>query len=106
MTRLRWWLRIVGALYVVDFVMKTFVKAPIRSVGRADVLDLAAAGDPAARLAVDTWVGFGLETGAVGLVLLIASRTPEIARPLVWVVIAIELLRGLAFDSYMLARGY
>ncbi len=49
MTRLRWWLRIVGALYVVDFVMKTFVKAPIRSVGRADVLDLAAAGDPAAR---------------------------------------------------------
>jgi hypothetical protein len=106
MTRLRWWLRIVGALYVLDFVMKSFVQAPIKSIGPADVLDRAAAGDPTARLVVDTWVGFGLETGAVGAVLLIASRRPELAKPLVWTVIAIELLRGLAFDSYMIARGY
>ena len=104
--KLTWWMRIVGAFYVLDFVMKSFVLAPIRSVGPQGTLEKAAAGDPVASFLVDTWVGFGLETGAIGAALLYASSRPELARALVWAVIAVEVLRGIAYDTYMIARGH
>ena len=106
MTKLKWWMRIVGAFYLLDFVMKTFILAPISSVGPKGALDKAASGDPMARFLVDTWVGFGLEAGAIGAALLIASRRPDLSRTLVWAVIGVELVRGIAYDIYMIARGY
>jgi hypothetical protein len=48
---------------------------------------------------VDTRVGFGLETGTIGIALPIASRSAQLARVLVWTVIASELTRGIAFDA-------
>lgn len=33
MTRLKWWMRIVGVFYLLQFVMMTFVRAPIRAFG-------------------------------------------------------------------------
>ena len=105
MKRLTWWLRIVGAFYLLQFVMMVFVQAPISAQGPAGALALAAAGDPLAHFLVDTWVTFGLEVGAIGLGLLLASRLPAQSKPLVWTVILIELARGIAADIYMLARG-
>lgn len=106
MKGLVWWLRIVGAFYVIQFFMIAFAKAPIRGFGPSGVLELEAGGDPAARFLVDTWTGFGLETLAIGAALLVASRFAHMARALVWTVIAIEFAKGILFDIYMLVRGY
>ena len=106
MQTLRWWLRIVGVFYVLQFVLNAIVHAPISTVGPKDALALASAGDPLARFLVDTWVTFGLEIGAIGVALVVASRRPEQAKVLVWTIIAIELARGIANDIYMIARGY
>jgi hypothetical protein len=106
MTKLRWWLRIVGAFYVLQFVMVALVRAPIRAQAPADTLARAAAGDPLANFLIDTWVTFGLEMLAIGTGLIIASRFVVEARPLVWTVIGIEICRGLAADIYYLARGH
>lgn len=98
MTRLQWWMRLVGAFYLLQFVMMVFVKAPINSIGPEGALAQAAAGDPLARFLVDTWIAFGLEVGVIGTGLLIASRLPGQAKPLVWTVIGIELVKGPAYD--------
>jgi len=74
---LRWWLRGVGSLYLAMFVIAVVARLPIREMGPPGVLDDAAAGD-----------------------------APERARPLVWAVVAIEAVRGIGADVYMLARGY
>ena len=54
MSILRWWLRIVGAFYVLQFVAMSVVRAPIRTFGPANALDQAAGGDPTARFLVDS----------------------------------------------------
>lgn len=105
MTSLRWWMRVVGAFYVLQFVMMAFVRAPIRAFGPEGALAQASAGDGTARFLVDTWVTFGLEVGAIGVAVLIASRIPSQTKTLVWTVIGIELARGIIADIYMLARG-
>ena len=105
MNKLRWWMRIVGAFYMLQFVMVALVRAPIKAQAPPETLARAAAGDPLARFLIDTWVTFGLEMLGIGVGLLIASRRVAEARPLVWTVIAIELSRGIAADVYMLVRG-
>ena len=105
MTISKWWMRAVGLFYLLVFVMAAFVKAPIREEGPAGVLDLAARGDPMARFVVDTWVTLGLELGAVGVALLVASRVPDRALALIWTVCGMELA-GIAADVYKIARGY
>jgi hypothetical protein len=101
----RWWMRIVGVFYLVQFVAMAIVRAPIRAQGPAGALERAAAGDPLAVFLVDTWLTFGLEVGAIGAATLVASRAPNQARALIWTIIAIELSRGIVADIYMLARG-
>lgn len=105
MAKLKLWLRVVGVFYLVQFVLNVFVQAPIRAMGPKGALDQAAAGDPLARFLVDTWVISGLEVGAIGAALLLASRRPEQASVLVWTIIGIELARGIIADIYMVARG-
>ncbi len=48
---------------------------------------------------------FGLDIAVVGGALLYWSREPEHARPLVWLAIALELVRGTGFDLYYATRG-
>lgn len=104
--QLKWWLRVVGTLYVLNGAMMAIVKAPISAAGPEGALERAASGDPTSRFLVDTWIGFGLEVCAVGVGLLAASRSPASARVLAWTVIGIELTRGISYDIYMLASGY
>jgi len=103
---MKWWLRGVGAVYLLMFVMAAVIRLPIRALGPAGVLDRAAAGDPTASLLVDTWVTLGLEFAGVGVALLIAANFAVQAAPLVWTILGIELVRGIGTDVYMLARGY
>src|SRR5260221_5602429 len=91
MTRLRWWMRVVGALYVFVFVASAILRLPIRSEGPEGLLDRASAGDATARFVVDVWGTFGLYLGAVGVALLIASRVPHHARALAGAVLGIEV---------------
>ena len=102
---LTWWLRIVGAFYLLQFVMIVIVKAPISAQGPVGALAQAEAGDAMARFVVDTWVTFGLEVGAIGIGLLLASLRPAESKSLVWTIIAIELARGIIADIYLISRG-
>ncbi len=106
MQMLKWWMRIVGAFYVLQFFVMAFVRAPIKALAPEGTLELAAAGDRLARFLVDTWIAFGIEVGVIGVGLLASSRIPQQAIPLVWTVIGIELLKGPVYDVYMLWRGY
>jgi hypothetical protein len=106
MTATKRWMQIVGAFYVLQFIMMVFVRAPVRTMGPPDALTLADAGDPIARFLVDTWVIFGLEVGGIGVALLLASRMAHEAKSLVWAVIAVELSRGIIADLwYLTTRG-
>ena len=102
----KWWMRSVGAVYLLMFVMAAVIRLPIRTLGPAGVLDRAAAGDPTARLLVDTWVTLGLEFVAVGVALLIAANFAVRAAPLVGAILGVEVVRGIGTDVYMIARGY
>ena len=104
MTSLEWWMRVVGSLYVFLFVAAAFLRIPIRAEGPPGVLELASGGDPPARFVVDTWVTLGLEFGAVGVALLVASRQASRARALVGAVLCMEVA-GILADIYKIARG-
>lgn len=99
------WMRIVGAFYLLQFVMMAVVRAPIRTFGPAGTLSAASDGDPLANFVIDTWTIFGLEVLAVGVMLLVATRRTELAPGAIWTVVAIEVGRGLVADTYMIARG-
>ncbi|MFN2502820.1 MAG: BphX family protein [Acidimicrobiales bacterium] len=104
-SKLAWWMRVVGVFYLLQFVMMAVVRAPIRTAGPEGALAQADAGEPVARFLVDTWLTLGLEVGAIGVAVLVASRHPGQARGVVWTVLAIELGRGILLDLYMLSRG-
>lgn len=99
------WMQIVGAFYVLQFVMMVLVRAPIRTFGPDGTLSRADAGDSLARFVVDTWTFFGLEVLAVGVILLVATRRRELAMGAIWTVLAIEVGRGVLADAFMIARG-
>jgi hypothetical protein len=102
---LKWWMRAVGSLYVLLFVACAILRIPIKEEGPPGTLTRAASGDPIARFVVDTWVTLGLEFGAVGVALLVASRTAARAQLLVWAVLGMECA-GIIADVYKIARGY
>ena len=106
MAKLKLWMRIVGVFYLVQLVVMIIIKGPIRTLAPENTLELAAAGDRLAMFLVDTWIAFGIEVGVIGAALLLVSRVPERGKVLAWTVIAIELLKGLPYDIYMISRDY
>ena len=49
---------------------------------------------------------FGLDLLVIGGFLLYASRQPQKYIALVWLVIALEIVRGIMDDLYMIVQGY
>lgn len=105
MKALKWWMRIVGSLYVLLFVVGSIVKLPVKmTLEQAGI-----AYDPgnfAHMFLADTWVMFTLELAVIGIVLWFASRAPYENRILVYLLFGLELVRGIVDDIYMLTRPY
>ena len=105
MKSLKWWMRAVGTFYLLLFVIGAIIKLPVeQTLGQAGImLDQT---NLAHRFLVDTWVMFALELGVIGAALWYFSGQAYQARPLIWTVLGLEVVRGIADDIYMLIRGY
>ncbi len=105
MRSLKWWFRIVGAVYM----LLGLGFLPTLNAARLPQLlpgfD-APTGGVAYRALLDYTLMFGLDLFVIGAFLLAAARAPQRYVPVVWLVIALEVVRGILDDLYMLARGY
>lgn len=105
MRSLKWWFRIVGAIYV----LLGLGFLPALNAARLPQLlpgfD-APVGGVAFRALLDYTLMFGLDLIVIGVFLLAAAQAPQRAVPIVWLVLALELVRGIFDDVYMLAHGY
>lgn len=63
-------------------------------------------GDIAVRAFSDAWLVFALGLGALGVMMLYASRHPGHNRILVMTVILIEVVSGVIADAIWIARGH
>lgn len=99
MNRLKWWMRIVGAFYLFLAVMDL---PPFRAGGFFNAFpELALVQETLAfRLLIEAWLMFGLETGIIGLMLILTSQSPARALSLVYTVLILELVRGILMDVY------
>ncbi len=105
MRALKWWLRIVGGVYVVlglGFLPGLNAARLPQLLPNFD----APVGGVAFRALLDYTLMFGLDLVVIGACLLVAARAPQRAVPVVWLVLALELVRGICDDVYMLAQGY
>ena len=105
MKKLTWWFRIVGVIYVllgIGFIPAlNAARLPLMIPG----FD-APIGGAAYRGILDFTFMFGLEMIVIGGFLLYASRAPQRHLNLVWLIVWLELVRGIFHDMYMISRGY
>jgi hypothetical protein len=100
------WMRVVGAFYLLVFVIAGIIKIPVRTLAPEGTLDLAAAGDLMAKLLSVSWVTIGIDYAALGIGLFLGSRRPEKAESLIQAILTFELVRGIGIASYMITQGY
>lgn len=105
MNKLKWWFRLVGAFYVLlgigfipalnaarlPFMLPNF-DAPLGGVAYRALLDFS--------------FMFGLDLLVIGLFLIYAASRPLQHKSLVWLIIALESVRGILDDIYMIVSGY
>lgn len=106
--KLRLWMRVVGALYIVNGVVLGVLHV-VPAAGQASVearVPDAELSGPMYEFALDTWLMFGFELLVVGAALLWASRNPWAHRVLAGTVIALEAVRGILDDFVWIASGY
>ena len=105
MNRLRWWFRVVGAVYVLLGVGFVPALNALRLPAMLPGLD-GPAGGVTYHALLDFSFMFGLDLLVTGVYLLYASASPERHLSLVGLVVALEVVRGILDDLYMIARGY
>lgn len=107
MNKLKWWMRIVGGLYLLLFVgTLPPISMPTQSrigqyPGLAELTNTIAF-----ELLVETWFMFGLELAVIGVMLLYAAREPLKNLILAQTVIGLELVRGVVDDLWLIATGH
>ena len=105
MNKLTWWFRLVGLIYIllgIGFIrplnaarlpmMLPNLDAPVGGVAYHGLLDFS--------------FMFGLDLLVIGVFLFYASRNPLRHLWLVWLIVALEVVRGVFDDVYMIAQGY
>ena len=104
MNKLKWWFRIVGAVYVL---LGVGFFPPINEARLPFMLPLDVAETTIAYKAIVDWTFFfGLDMLVIGAFLLYASRDPLKHLNLVWLIVWLEAIRGVLADIYYIARGY
>ncbi|WP_378143684.1 BphX family protein [Cnuibacter sp. UC19_7] len=105
MKSLAWWCRAVGGVYLV--LGTTFI--PAINTGRVEQLVPGFDGTldgPAWQGFVDYLFMFGLEELVLGLFLIAVSFVPRWFVPVVLLVCALSVVRGIGHDLYMISQGY
>lgn len=105
MKNLTWWYRVSGAVYLI---LGLSWLPPLTAATLAQKIpDFdGPAGGTAAGGFGDWMLVFSLDLLVLGVFLLIGSRRPIAWLPLLWLTLALGLVRGIADDVYMIARGY
>ncbi len=105
MAKLKWWMRAVGAFYLLLTLMNIY--GIFLGGGQMLTMNAPFAVDAAGvRLAGDFWLVFVLDLLVIGAFLIWAARRPLKYIALVWVIVWLELIRGIADDLYLIAQGY
>jgi hypothetical protein len=104
MTATRWWLRIVGGFYLAATAINLYAmlinpQLLPRHLAFPDE-------DVALGAFTDAWLVFVLELGALGAVMLYASREPEHSGILVLAIVVAEIFHGVIADASWIVRGY
>ena len=105
MKNLTWWYRVTGAVYLIlglSWLPPLTAATLTQKIPDFD----GPAGGVAARGFGDWMLVFSLDLLVLGVFLLIGSRRPIAWLPLLWLTLALGLVRGIADDVYMIARGY
>ena len=104
MTRTKWWLRIVGAFYLL-LVTGSFWVLFINPRLFGDMFPYSA-DETAVRAFGDAWLIFVLEMLVLGIIMLYASLKPERNSILVVTIAVLELIRGAGGDLLWMIRGF
>ncbi|HNB51470.1 MAG TPA: BphX family protein [Anaerolineales bacterium] len=107
MNKTKWWLRIVGAFYMLLTAMNIWALFFGGAQILIDTLPAPMNTDPlAVRAFSDAWMVFVFELGALGGMLLYASHDPAKSRILVLTILWAEVFRGIVADAIWITRGY
>ena len=104
MTKTKWWLRIVGAIYLL-LALASYWTLFINPQLFGSMFPFSA-NALSLRAFSDAWLIFVLEMGVLGLIMLYAAREPAHNRILVLTVSILELIRGVGGDLLWMSRGW
>lgn len=104
LTKITWWLRVVGSAYLLAAGVNLYFVSASPKVF-TDNLPYPA-DDIVLRAFSDAWLVFALALGALGAMMLYASRHPGGNRLLVMTVILMEVVAGVIADTIWIARGH
>ncbi len=104
MTKTKWWLRVVGAFYLLLTAMNLYGLFINTSFFNSTLPYEAT--DTTVKAFADAWLVFVAELGVLGGMMLYASRNPERSSVLVWTIVWAEVFRGIVTDAIWISRGY
>lgn len=105
MKNLTWWYRVTGVIYLVLGVSWLPFVTTATITQKVPGFDGPTGGTAFWGFA-DWMLVFSLDLLVLGVFLLIGSRRPLAFAPLFWMTIVLSIVRGIADDVYMIARGY
>ena len=104
MTKITWWLLLVGGFYVLlalTSLMVLFVNPQMFGA-----MNPFAADALALKAFADAWLIFVLELGVLGVIMIYYARDPVYSRMLVLLISILELIRGAGGDLLWMTRGF
>lgn len=106
MKKLQWWMRIVGAFYLLLTLMNLYGLFLNPQFFRGNLPAPINTDELAVRSFTDAWMVFIFELGSIAVVLLWFSKNPLQNKGIIWLVILAEIFRGIVCDALWITRGY